>query len=260
MIVVPTLGRRPEYLEQTLTSVRDQTVRVDLVVVCPESALSARQTAERFGAHVLDDPGSLSAAVNLGLARATAAHKYGNWIGDDDLLAPGALAAVCSALDADRSAVLAYGACSYIDEDGRELWTSRAGRSATWLLSWGPDLIPQPGMLFRLADFHALGGLDESLNFAMDLDLLLRLRRRGRFIAVNHAVSSFRWHASSLTVSDRTASLEESERVKRRYLPRGLRPLAPLWERPVRLATRAAVRRLNQRAAALATTSTGAAR
>ena len=71
---------------------------------------------------------------------------------------------------------LVYGHCRYIDPDGRQLWTSKAGRSAVSMLSWGPNLIPQPGMLFRLVDFAAIGGIDPSLNYAMDLDLLLRLR------------------------------------------------------------------------------------
>jgi GT2 family glycosyltransferase len=250
LLVVPTLGRRPEYLTQTLASVRAQDVPVDVVVVCPPDAGEARRAAVTHGATVLDDPGGMSAAVNVGLGAAREHHVYGNWIGDDDLLSPGSLAATTAALDRDPGAVVAYGACTYIDQAGRELWTSRAGRVAAWLLPWGPDLVPQPGMLFRLADFHAAGGLDESLQFAMDLDLLLRLRRRGRFVALRQPVSSFRWHAQSLTVSDRSTSLAESERVKRRYLAPPLRALAPAWEAPVRLATRIAARRLGERAAA----------
>jgi GT2 family glycosyltransferase len=252
LLVVPTLGRRLEYLEQTLASVRAQQVPVDIVVVTPSAAEGARSLAARFGARVLDDPGSLSAAVNLGLGQADVAHQYGNWIGDDDLLAPDALAATSQVLDRDPGVVLAFGHCTYIDEQGRPLGTSRAGRAAVWLLSWGPDLVPQPGMLFRLADFKAVGGLDESLAFAMDLDLLLRLRRRGRLVAVDQEVSSFRWHQTSLTVSDRSASLAESEQVKRRYLPGAACLVAPVWEAPVRIATRAAVRRVGKRAQVLA--------
>jgi hypothetical protein len=97
-----------------------------------------------------------------------------------------------------------------------------------------------------------VGRLDESLQFAMDLDLLLRLRRRGRLVALNRRVSSFRWHQNSLTVSDRPTSLTESEQVKRRYLKGALLRLAPIWERPVRVATQAAARRLERRAAAIA--------
>jgi GT2 family glycosyltransferase len=249
--VIPTLGRRLDYLNETLTSIRDQTVPVDLVVVLPADAAEARAMCADFGAELVDDLGSLSGAVNRGFTRATSRHLYGNWIGDDDLLAPGSIAATEGALDRDRSAVVAYGACRYVDEAGRLLWINRAGRSASWVLSWGPDLIPQPGMLFRLDAFRDVGGLDESLQYAMDLDLLLRLKRRGRLVDVGRPVSSFRWHSTSLTVSDRSSSLAESERVKRRYLPRAVRPLAPLWEAPVGLATRLAARRLVARAAGL---------
>jgi glycosyltransferase involved in cell wall biosynthesis len=251
LLVVPTLGRRSDYLAETLASVRSQDEAVDLVVVVPPAATDARELARSHGATLLDDPGSLSAAVNVGLAEAGPQHLYGNWIGDDDLLAPGSLRATSEALDTAPSAVVAYGHCAYIDEHGRHLWDSRAGWLARAVLPWGPDLIPQPGMLFRLADFRAVGGLDESLRFAMDLDLLLRLRRRGRFVDVGRTVSSFRWHSTSLTVSDRTSSLSESEQVKRRYLPGWLRPVAPAWELPVRAATRLAARRLIARAATL---------
>lgn len=251
LLVIPTLGKRIDYLEQTLASVRSQGVPVDVVAVLPPVATAARELLSRQGADLLDDPGTLSGAVNAGLATATPQHLYGNWIGDDDLLAPGSLAATSSALDGDPDAVLAYGQCAYIDESGRELWVNRAGRKAVWLLTWGPDLIPQPGMLFRLSTFHDVGALDETLNFAMDLDLLLRLRRCGRFIDVGKPVSSFRWHSSSITVSDRAASLAESERVKHRYLPTALRFAAPIWDAPVRLATHIAARRVGARAHAL---------
>jgi hypothetical protein len=251
LLVVPTLGKRIEYLTQTLDSAFSQGVAVDVVVVLPAGAAQARDLATSYGADLLDDPGSLSAAVNAGLAGASPQHVYGNWIGDDDLLAPGSLAATTAALDRDPGAVVAYGQCTYIDESGRQLWVNKAGRKAVWLLPWGPDLIPQPGMLFRLSDFRAVGGLDETLQFAMDLDLLLRLRRRGKFTNVGGPVSSFRWHSRSITVSDRAASLAESERVKHRYLPGLLRPLAPLWDAPVRRATHIAARRVGARAETL---------
>jgi GT2 family glycosyltransferase len=252
LLVIPTLGKRLDYLRETLESVGSQDVPVDLIAVLPGHAQEARELCTRFGAALFDDPGTLSGAINAGLAQASDRHVYANWLGDDDLLAPGSLHATVAALDQDSTAVAAYGQCTYIDESGRELWVNRAGRKAVWLLQWGPDLIPQPGMLFRLSDFRAVGGLDETLQFAMDLDLLLRFRRCGRFIDVRRPVSSFRWHHASLTVSDRSSSLRESERVKHRYLPRTLRWLAPAWDVPVRLATVAVARRMGKRAASMA--------
>jgi glycosyltransferase involved in cell wall biosynthesis len=256
LIVVPTLGRRPAFLAQTLQSIREQKGEsADIVVVVPPDAVEARQLAKEWGADIADDPGSLSAAVNVGWEFALPRHRYVNWIGDDDLLAPGALQIAADALDGDPAAVVAFGYCDYIDTEGRRLWTSRAGRFAPWLMTWGPDLVPQPGSLFRLSAVQKVGGVDETLCYAMDLDLLLRLRREGTFVNTRRTLSSFRWHPTSLVVANRSPSLAESERVKRRHLSATQRRVAVLWERPVRGATRLAARRLNRLAGRLGETA-----
>jgi GT2 family glycosyltransferase len=247
LIVIPTLGLRPELFSLTLQSILDQPAEpADIVVVLPADASAVREMATAVGAQLLDDPGSMSAAINAGFSLAGPQHLYANWIGDDDLLAPDALAAAAKALDADSTAVVAFGHCDYIDSDGGLLFTSKAGRLAPWLMTWGPDLVPQPGALFRLTAVRDVGLLDPSLRYAMDLDLLLRLRKRGRFVNTGKVLSSFRWHSSSTTVANRTPSLEEAEQVKRRYLSPLQRRLAPVWERPVRLATRLAARRVGR--------------
>jgi GT2 family glycosyltransferase len=248
LIVIPTLGQRLEFLEQTLVSIRSQDTPADVVVVTPASATAARELAAGFGAVLVDDPGSQTAAVNRGVASAATGHEFVNWIGDDDILAPGSLTSTVEALRADDRRVVAYGACSYIDDQGRLLWTSQAGRWAQRILPWGPDLIPQPGMLVRRSAWDEVGGVDETLRFAFDLDLLLKLRDLGEFVDVGLVVSSFRWHPDSLTVSDRTASLDESEAVKRRHLSPRARKMSWLWEKPVRGATRLAAREVTRRA------------
>jgi GT2 family glycosyltransferase len=247
LIVIPTLGQRPELLSQTLASIAAQSAEpADVVVVLPVHATEARGLATAAGASLVDDPGGMSAAINAGFAQAKPEHEFVNWIGDDDLLAPDSLRTTVSALDARPDAVVAFGYCDYIDDEGHRLFTSRAGRMAPWLMTWGPDLVPQPGALFRRKAVQAVGGIDPTLRYAMDLDLLLRLRRQGTFINTRATLSSFRWHAESTTVANRTPSLEESEMVKRRYLSPRLRWTARLWERPVRGATRLAALRVNR--------------
>lgn len=247
LIVVPTLGTRMDYLDRALTSITSQSVPADVLLVAPDRP-AVRAAAERHGARFIADPGSQTKAINEGVAAAQLQHEFVNWLGDDDLLEPESLAATTAALDADPTAVVAYGACRYIDEDDRELWISQAGPWATRILSWGPDLIPQPGMLVRTDAWHRVGGVDESFRFAFDLDLLLKLKAIGRLVDVGMVVSSFRWHADSLTVGDRTTNLQESERAKRAALGPTARRLAWTWEGPVRLATRAAAREVSRRA------------
>lgn len=256
-VVLPTLGERLETLEEALSSVASQTVRTRVVLVVPSAATGARAIGRRYNATLLDDPGrGLAAAMNTGLGL-EGDEAYFAWLNDDDLLRPGGLDLLTRLLDASPDAPAAYGACDYIDEHNRLIGTSRLGPWAARILPWGPDLVPMPSTLTRLDAVRQVGGYCESLRFAIDLDLLRRLQRLGRFVSTRASVAAFRWHADSLTVANRRASVAETERVKRRYLPETLQPFAPLWHVPVRWATYAAARGVQRRAQRLAAESAG---
>jgi GT2 family glycosyltransferase len=254
------LGDRLHTLRETLQSVDDQraTTPLTLVVVAPKAATAARNLASEFGAVLVDDPKEgISAAINRGIAARTDEVYYA-WIGDDDLYRSGGLARLHAMLEARPDAPLAFGGCDYIDPHGRTIVVSNAGGLARFLLPWGPDLIPHPGAMFRLDALQAVGNFDESLRFAMDLDVLLKLRSHGPFLWTRESVSAFRWHPDSLTVSSRLSSSLESEAVKRRQLPPVLRPISPLWGRPMRWAAARAALNLNRRALSLAGEAPGA--
>lgn len=247
LLVVPSLGRRPHLLREALDSIVRQGTSADIILVSPIND-ETKRIADDFKATLIADPGGLPQAINLGVANAQSHHDYVNWLGDDDLLEDGSLARTTEALEQCPDAVVAYGACRYIDGEGRELWVNKAGPWASWMLSWGPDLIPQPGMLIRRTAWERVGGVDPTYRFAFDLDLLLRLKRYGRLINVGGIVASFRWHPDSLTVGDRSTNLAESERAKRTALGPVASHLRWLWEPPVRGATRAAAWELSRRA------------
>jgi GT2 family glycosyltransferase len=247
-LVVPTLGQRVDYLRLCLESVLDQSCEADVVVVAPMSAIEARNLCEVAGVTVIEDPGGLSAAINKGAGHPPMDYEFINWLGDDDLLLPGALAKTRRALQLRPRAVLAFGRCRYVDPSGQLIGTSRAGRLAPWLMRWGPDLVPQPGMLVSGDAWRKVGGLDETLKYAMDLDLLLKLRQVGPFIALDEDLACFRWHPNSLTVADRSDSVREAEQVKRRYYGVRTQRFAGLWEPTVRHMNLAAGRRITRRA------------
>jgi len=254
LVILPTLGDRLDMLKQTLETVVEQRKTTGLTLVCvmPAGAHAARAIALEYDAIVVDDPKTgISDAINSGLAQRSGESYYA-WIGDDDMFRPGGLALLKAMLDTNRSAVLAYGGCEYIDPDGRILATSRAGKLAEFLLPWGPDLIPHPGTMIRLDDLEKIGGFDGKLKYAMDLDAFLKLRAYGSFLSTKTSVSAFRWHPDSLTVAGRLNSSREAEFVKRRQLPAALKPLSPVWHLPVRWASSVAARRLTTRARALA--------
>jgi glycosyltransferase involved in cell wall biosynthesis len=253
LVVLPTLGDRINTLRLTLDSVAAQRddIPLTLVVIAPPGATEARALAAEYDAVLVDDPkAGISAAINLGLAARTAETLYA-WVGDDDLFRPGGLRRLADLLDSAPDAVLAFGGCDYIDSQGRTITVSNAGRLGPFLLPWGPDLIPHPGTMVRLDALEAIGGFDTALKYAMDLDAFLSLRSHGRFVWTRESVSAFRWHPDSLTVANRAASSAEAEAVKRRHLPRALRPISPLWHVPIRWAAGVAAGRVNARARSL---------
>lgn len=254
LVVLPTLGDRLDTLRESIESVNAQRrdTSLTLAVVAPARAAEARAMAAELGALVVDDPAEgISAAINQGLAARTTEQYYA-WVGDDDLFRPRGLRTLQDILHERPDAVLAFGGCDYIDAEGRTITVSNAGRLATFLLPWGPDLIPHPGTMVRLDALEAIGGFDRSLKYAMDLDAFLKLRAHGRFAWTRASVSAFRWHADSLTVANRRPSSLESESVKRRHLPRALRPISALWTYPIRWASAVAASGVNARARTIA--------
>jgi len=248
LVILPTLGQRRDLLRQALESIVAQGDIARCVVVAPTLATDARELVASFGMECVSDPArGISAAVNAGLAARDGEEFYA-WLGDDDLFRPGALRTLATVLDHAPKAVLAFGACDYVLEDGRVIATNRAGRYARWVLSFGPDLIPHPGTMVRLTELMAAGGFDEDLRYTLDLDLFLTLKKQGPFARTTDTVSAFRWHPDSLTVADRAGSSREAIRVKKRHLPAALRPFHGLWNYPVAWLSSFAASQLNRRA------------
>lgn len=245
LVVVPTLGNRQDWLKACLTSIRAQSVVAAVRIVAPSSAdldaLAAQHGAEL---RTFDTPG-LGKALNFGfnMQDDMGVHEYVTWLGDDDLLAAGSLAATVKALDTKPDANVAFGYCRYIDSEGETLWMFRSPRWAPWYAQYGADFIPQPGSLLRHASLRDVGGIDESFKHAMDLDLFLRLLSGGKFVRLKRELASFRMHESSITTTK--PSGEESERARWQHAERRGRALAYQMCRPIsRLADKVVVRAL----------------
>jgi len=254
-IVVPTLGTRPDYLEVCLKSIR-LAGDAHILVVAPESLdTSTLQAAGLIDSVVTEQGSDLPSAINQGIRLLPSSVEYVNWLGDDDLLVQGAIATCAAVLDSKEDVVMAFGSCVYIDALGNQIWENRSGQWAVPLLRFGPDLIPQPGALFRRSAFVAVGGLRTDLGWAFDYELFIQFSNLGKLKFLNKPLAQFRWHPSSLSVEHRKKSASEASQVRVSHLPRWLRPLALLWEYPVRQATLIAGQRLTAKAQAKARSS-----
>jgi GT2 family glycosyltransferase len=235
LIAVPTLGRRADWLRSAVTSISQQDVPARVLLVGPNRRELVDQ-ASHLGVElqVVEEQG-LSLAINTALRSTNA--TYVSWLGDDDVLAPGSLGRVRTALEQAPAASFSYGRTRYIDDRGMTIGRTRPGRWAPLYLTLGKDFVPQPGSLIRHAALRDIGYLDETLNNAMDLDLFIRLRAWGKPIYVPYEVSAYRLHASSITATK--GSADEAEHVRRAHLrPSALR-CYPIWRPVTRLVDRA---------------------
>jgi hypothetical protein len=232
-IVVPTLGTRPEYLEQSLQSIRNSG-EAHICVVCPALIdLSEYVTAGLIDSQV-DDPGSgLAGAINVGIDSLPDEISVISWIGDDDLLEPGMLRKTSYLLSSGKIDFI-WGQCRYIDSNNRRLWINRSGVWAKYLIRFGPNLIPQPGSLFSRRSFDELGGLSTEFSWAFDQEFFTRLLMQFPSTYIPEVVASFRWHEGSLSAGARAGSVRESSLIRVRHMPVFLGVLSRLWEPIVR--------------------------
>jgi len=244
-IVVPTIGGRPEYLPLALASIRAAVANPKnvYILLVGRSGFDPKPYAHLIDQYLNEPGGGPAAAINFGLRALPSDIEFFNWLGDDDLLTRGSIDLALQTLTDPRHLragvppVLVFGGCEYIDPAGKPIWNQKSGQWGVPLLRFGPQLIPQPGALYRRDAFEAIGGLNTNFGWAFDFSLFLNLSKIGRAIYIPQTLANFRWHPGSLSVSRRRESVAEASQVRKANLPTWIRPLSELWEFPVRQAT-----------------------
>jgi hypothetical protein len=236
-VVVPTIGERPQYLESTLQSIREAGESFIVLVGRNGFDASSYQKAGLVDLYIDEIETSVPDKINQGFRELPESIEYITWIGDDDLLAPGALDIAIQSLEKPEKPVLVYGHCQYIDSDGNDVLVKRSGSWAVPLLRFGPQLIPQPSAFFRRDAFERVGGLSDKFQFAFDFELFLKLTNLGKAVFIDQILSSHRWHATSLTFSRRWESVREASRVRVSNLAPVVRLISFVWELPIQLVT-----------------------
>jgi hypothetical protein len=236
-IVVPTIGQRPEYLPLALQSIRDAGNAFVLLIGNEDFDPQPLKAAGLIDQYLEEQDTALAAKINFGFRSFPENIKYLKWLSDDDLLTPGALDIALTRIKQSDQPVLVFGGCEYIDAKGKRIFVNRSGKWAVPLLRFGPQLIPQPGALFRRDAFEKIGGLNQSFSWAFDFELFLSLSETGRVAFVDQVLSQFRWHSGSLSVLKRAEVVKEASQIRVSHLPKILKPVSFLWEYPVRVAT-----------------------
>lgn len=152
------------------------------------------------------DNRGVSAARNLAVAKTRA--PYITLLDGDDLLRPGYLARVVSALDSDPEAKLVTCNARIFGAVPRErlCFDGRQGSSDGVTGTLG-DVLDRSfgvyiGTTFRRADFERVGGFDETMTHAEDFDFWVRLLLQGGHARyIDEVLGEYRVRASSASAS-----------------------------------------------------------
>lgn len=140
------------------------------------------------------------------------------YLNSDDLLLPGTLAYVANAFAADPRLDVVYGHRICIDHSGMEIGRWLLPKHDSAAIKW-VDYIPQETMFWRRRVWDTLGGFDESFQFAIDWDFILRAQAAGmKFSRLPRFMGCFRVHDAQKTTQMLDTGEEESRRLRKTYL------------------------------------------
>ncbi|BDQ04193.1 MAG: hypothetical protein KatS3mg037_2768 [Ignavibacterium sp.] len=163
------------------------------------------------------DSGQTS-AINKGVALATG--EICTWLNSDDYFEKNIFSLIVEFFEQNPSCDLLYGDITYVDQENNLLFRIKGDEINFNSLLHNPDLIRQPSFFWRRDKFFEFGGLDESLNLVMDLDLFLKFFKYGNTFYINRNLSFYRTYPSTKTLSKRKDQAVEIYRVMRRYSER----------------------------------------
>jgi FkbM family methyltransferase len=201
-IVTPSYNQA-QFIEATMRSVFDQQYpNLEYVVQDGGSKDHTMDIVAKYRpllhhAESARDDGQ-SHALNLGFAHTTG--EIMAYLNSDDLLLPGTLHYVAKFFQRHPNIDAVYGHRVIIDENGDEIGRWVLPPHDDDVLSWA-DYVPQETLFWRRSIWDRVGGrIDESFQFAMDWDLLIRFRDAGaRFARLPRFCGAFRLHGAQKT-------------------------------------------------------------
>lgn len=221
-IVTPSFNQG-EYIERTLRSILDQDYpNLEYLIqdgASTDGTVKILESLQDSSANWTSEPDSGQADA-LNRAFSNTKGELMSWLNADDLLLPGALNCVADFFLNHPEIDVVYGDRLLIDEHDKEIGCWVLPRHDDAILSWA-DFVPQESLFWRRAIWERTGArIDNSFEFAMDWELLVRFREAGaRFAHIDRFLGAFRIHDHQKTsAAIRDVGYEEMNRLRKRCL------------------------------------------
>jgi glycosyltransferase involved in cell wall biosynthesis len=217
-IVTPS-DNQGEFIRSTIESVLSQNYpKLEYIVMDGGSTDATASIVAEYGSRLTwsseRDRGQAH-AINKGFEKARG--EIVAWLNSDDLYLPGAIACAVEAFERLPRAAAIYGEGYLIDRQGKHQRRFPVEQFNLWRLSYLTDYVLQQSTFFRKSAVQAIGGLDESLHYALDWDLLIRLGQRFGLQYVPECFGILREYPHAKTFSGGLDRVWEIRRVLERH-------------------------------------------
>jgi glycosyltransferase involved in cell wall biosynthesis len=219
-----------DFIRSTIESVLSQDYpRVEYIVMdggsTDQTAAIVSEYAGRLTWISEKDRGQ-SHAINKGFQMARG--EIVAWLNSDDVLLPGAVTHAINAFERTPQAGAVYGEGYLMNREG--VFTRRFPATEPfnlWKLAYLSDYVLQQSTFFRRAAVEQVGWLDESLHYALDWDLLIRLGLRFGLQYIPQYLGALREYPEAKSFSGGKRRIEEIRCVLERYT--GLKRAPGFW-------------------------------
>jgi len=219
-IITPSYNQG-QFLEETILSVLKQDYpNLEYIIIdggsTDNSVEIIKKYEDRLTYWISEKDRGQTHAINKGFR--TASGKILTWLNSDDLLLPGAVSMVADFFERYPETGFVYGDCHVINENGKLFYVSKVVPFERNLLFYGRCLISQPASFFRRNVLDRIGYLDESFDFAMDIELWIRAAQsRIKFDALFYPLAAARVHGKAKTTSERHKMIQQHKIIVARY-------------------------------------------
>jgi glycosyltransferase involved in cell wall biosynthesis len=229
-VCIPTYNGE-KYLSKTLESVVAQT-GVDLEIIIGDDLSSdsslniAEEFAHRHTEHqwcLLCSESRRGMAGNWNECLQAATGDFIKVIGQDDLLYAEALSSQARALAEHPTVSMVVSGCEIISGEGRRLFKRPRGwnrgihlgsKLATSCLRKRANLIGEPvTVMARRINFIELGGFSVEHRYYIDLDMWLRILKKGDCFVIPEAQCAFRIHGRSVSSSTQKDDFDQFDKL-----------------------------------------------
>jgi len=209
-IVTPSYNQG-EFIEETIRSVLFQEYpNLEYIIIdgcSSDNSLEIIKKYENWLTYWISEKDrGQSDAINKGFKRASG--DILGWLNSDDYYTPGSLLKVGKFFKDNQE-------CNFLTGDGEFSYSNKKNIKIKANSYNFTDLLyyPQPSVFFSKDAFFEVGGLNESLNYSMDLELWIKLSSLYQLYYLPITFSILRQHEDAKTLKNNESAMVEVERT-----------------------------------------------